>query len=100
MKRRTKTPLPSLTKLPFGTFVVFGDERTPEVHTVDTRTQHMLSQREAVSDRIKAVEATFGSGMQYALPAHRKDCMEFIALNYVGASRFVRCNSVRRTFQP
>jgi len=85
MKQSKKIrPVALLTKLPLGTFVVFGAERAPEVHSTDTRTQRMLNEREAVSDRLKAVEYTFGTGMQYALPAHSLPCMEFIALNYVG----------------
>lgn len=71
--------------VPFNTFVVFGVERSPEVHLLDARGAKLLEDREvAVRDRKKAVSATFGNGFEYAIPAWSPKAMEVMALEYRG----------------
>src|SRR5579872_1938999 len=70
--------------LPLYHFVVFGAERLPEVHMLDERSANIFADRERVSDRAKAIVATFGIGAEIALPAWSQECMELIALEYKG----------------
>jgi hypothetical protein len=67
----------------FGTYVVWGPEREPEVHTLDEpsyrRYRNWPARRGAV-----AIAAAFGTGMDTAIPAWSAGAMELIALNYEG----------------
>lgn len=65
-------------------FVVFGETQPPIVKLLSDSAVALFDQRESVSDRAKAIVATFGSGYEYALPAWSKECMEQVALRYVG----------------
>lgn len=67
-----------------NTFVVFGSEQPPIVKLLTESAVALFTQRESVSDRAKAIVATFGNGYEYALPAWSKECMEVIALRYEG----------------
>lgn len=67
-----------------NTFVVFGEFEPPIVKLLTEGQVKLFSQRESVSDRAKAIVATFGTGYQYALPAWSIECMEMIALRYEG----------------
>lgn len=67
-----------------NTFVVFGSTMPPIVELLSDSAVALFTQRESVSDRSKAIVATFGAGYEYALPAWSKECMERIALEYVG----------------
>jgi hypothetical protein len=84
MKRSTKTTALNLTKLPYGAFVVFGCTRAPQCVVLDALALRVYADRRRITDAAKAIRATFGTGAEYALPAHSKDCMELIALQYVG----------------
>lgn len=66
-------------------FVIFGSETPPAVKLLSDSAKRLFDDRCSVaSDRSKAVAASFGYGYEYALPAWSKECMERIALEYVG----------------
>lgn len=67
-----------------NTFVVIGASRPPEVHLLTAGAVKLFEDRERVSSRLQALEATFGTGIQYAYPAWITECMEQLALTYVG----------------
>lgn len=68
-----------------NTFVIFGSETPPAVKLLSDSAKRLFDDRYRVaSDSSKAVAATFGHGYEYALPAWSKECMERIALEYVG----------------
>jgi hypothetical protein len=73
-----------MAALPLYHYVVFGAGRAPEVHMLDERTAKILSDRERIAGRDKALVATFGIGAEAALPAWSQECMEKIALEYKG----------------
>lgn len=84
MKRTTQKIPTGRTNLPYGSFVVFGSMRAPQCILLDGHALRIYADRSRVADASKAITATFGTGAEYALPAHSVECMELIALQYIG----------------
>jgi len=73
----------------FGSFLTFGAERAPEVVLLDQLACDKLEARINVAHggekiRLAAYEATFGKGVEYALPCWSNECMRAVALQYSG----------------
>ena len=68
-----------------GAYVIIGTN-APRAVILSMSELALFRDRERVSGIDKAVSYTFGKGAAYALPC-TSDCMEFIALNYVGTQQ-------------
>jgi hypothetical protein len=66
-----------------GAFVITGTH-TPYAILIGPILYNIFMERQRIVDYDKAIKATFGNDAEHALPCNT-ECMEFIALQYVGA---------------
>jgi hypothetical protein len=86
------------TKLPVGTYLVFGPELAPQVHMLSALGQANYSEADRIArstsdpDRylMDVYRATFGSrDVRSVVPAWSRDAMQLIATQYEGAHQLV-----------
>lgn len=76
-----------MNSLPHGTFVVFGEERAPEVQMLSVGRTALHFDRLMVASAEAAIAATFGAGFQYAVPAWSTEAMKLMGAEYEGPHR-------------
>lgn len=77
----------------YGTFLIFGTSRAPEVHMLGEMALAHFNDASRIAANCRDPEQaltlvyaqTFGAGTEVAIPAWRPHALEFVVLNYKGA---------------